>query len=115
MVKISRTVKAQGISAEYVLMIFVVIAAIITMTTYVRRTIQGRIRDADMLMVMRAAGASGNAVQIEYEPYYVNSVTAVQAGVKEEEKTVTAGRQKDINTDRRVNANSEQLAPKDAM
>ena len=75
MLKILRAKKGQGVSGEYVIILALVSMAILVMTTYVRRAIQGRYRDANRMVYMKAAATLGNAVQPEYEPYYVNTST----------------------------------------
>lgn len=72
--------KGQGVSAEYVIVITLVTASIGAMIVYVQRTLQGRMRDATILTAARAQESLGNAVLIEYEPYYVKTeMTADQA------------------------------------
>ncbi len=57
-------------TAEYALLISLVVAAVIAMQTYAQRAIQGRIRDAAQYMV-KGTNALGNTVQ--YEAYYQSS------------------------------------------
>ncbi len=57
-------------TAEYALLISLVVAAVIAMQTYAQRAIQGRIRDAAQYMV-KGTNALGNTVQ--YEAYYQES------------------------------------------
>lgn len=57
-------------TAEYALLIALVVAAVIAMQTYAQRAIQGRIRDAAKFMV-NGTSALGNTVQ--YEAYYHES------------------------------------------
>ena len=54
-------------TAEYALLIALVVAAVIAMQTYAQRAIQARIRGAAAYMVNQT-NALGNVVQ--YEPYY---------------------------------------------
>jgi hypothetical protein len=65
--------KGQGVSAEYVLLISVLAIAVTAMTIYVRRALQGRMHDAVNQAAVRSAGALGQDVLLQYEPYYVNS------------------------------------------
>jgi Flp pilus assembly pilin Flp len=67
--KLMRNKKAQQ-TAEYALLISLVVAAVIAMQTYAQRTIQGRIRDAAAFLT-NATSAIGNTVQ--YEPYYLET------------------------------------------
>ena len=57
-------------TAEYALLISLVVAAIIAMQTYAQRTIQARIRDASAHLTSETS-ALGNSVQ--YEPYYLET------------------------------------------
>ncbi len=101
--------KGQGVSGEYVLVIALVSIAIIAMTTYVRRTLQGRYRDANRAVYIKAAGVLGNAVQAEYEPYYVNTSADTEADAKSEEKAAAdGGVDKTDGSWRRVDSVSEQ-------
>ncbi len=57
-------------TAEYALLIALVVAAVIAMQTYAQRAIQARIRGAAQYMV-NGTSQLGNVVQ--YEPYYTES------------------------------------------
>jgi hypothetical protein len=101
--------KGQGVSGEYVVMAMLVIISITVMTTYVRRTLQGRYRDGSMEVVERAALALGNAVYYEYEPYYVNTTTDVDSATFAEQKDLGLGAQERTNvSDRKVTSTSIQ-------
>ena len=67
--KLMKNKKAQQ-TAEYALLISLVVAAIIAMQTYAQRTIQARIRDAAVHLVDRT-NALGTTAQ--YEPYYLET------------------------------------------
>lgn len=67
--KLMKNKKAQQ-TAEYALLISLVVAAVIAMQTYAQRTIQGRIRDAASYMSTQTS-ALGTTVQ--YEPYYLET------------------------------------------
>lgn len=67
--KLLKNKKAQQ-TAEYALLIALVVAAVIAMQTYAQRTIQGRIRDASMYLT-RQTSALGTTNQ--YEPYYLTT------------------------------------------
>ncbi len=64
--------KAQN-TAEYALLIALVVAGVIAMQTYAQRALQARIHDASVYMAGAASGGNviGNSTQ--YEPYYMNS------------------------------------------
>ena len=67
--KLMKNKKAQQ-TAEYALLISLVVAAIIAMQTYAQRTIQARIRDASASLTSKTSDL-GNTVQ--YEPYYLET------------------------------------------
>ena len=67
--KLMKNKKAQQ-TAEYALLIALVVAAIIAMQTYAQRTIQARIRDAAVQLVNRTQNF-GTTTQ--YEPYYLET------------------------------------------
>ena len=71
--KLNRNRKGQN-TAEYALLISLVVAAIIAMQTYAQRTLQARIRDASKYLV-NGTSPLGNTTQ--YEPYYLQSNYAV--------------------------------------
>ncbi len=61
--------KAQN-TAEYAILIALVIGGIVAMQTYAQRALQGRLRDASVKMRDETT-AIGDTLQ--YEPYYANS------------------------------------------
>jgi len=67
--KLLKNKKAQQ-TAEYALLISLVVAAVIAMQTYAQRTIQARIRDASAYLTTKTS-AMGKTNQ--YEPYYLDS------------------------------------------
>ncbi len=67
--KLIKNKKAQQ-TAEYALLISLVVAAIIAMQTFAQRTIQARIRDASGYLAKQTS-AMGQTNQ--YEPYYLKS------------------------------------------
>ena len=65
--------KAQN-TAEYALLIALVVAGVIAMQTYAQRAMQARVHDAAQYMATADSNAAiglGNSTQ--YEPYYLNS------------------------------------------
>jgi Flp pilus assembly pilin Flp len=67
--KLMKNKKAQQ-TAEYALLISLVVAAIIAMQTYAQRTIQARIRDASQHL---ATATSNLGTTVQYEPYYLET------------------------------------------
>lgn len=67
--KLIRNKRAQQ-TAEYALLISLVVAAVIAMQTYAQRSLQAKIRDASRFMT-RQSSVMGDTNQ--YEPYYLES------------------------------------------
>jgi flagellar assembly factor FliW len=67
--KLIKNKKAQN-TAEYAILISLVVAGIIAMQTYAQRALQSRVRDASKYLQTQTS-ALGNTVQ--YEPYYLSS------------------------------------------
>jgi len=74
--RLNRKTKGQS-TAEYAILIGLVIAAAVAMQIYVKRGLQGRVHDATLMMVGQTSCSTvgenyiGNSHQ--YEPYYVQS------------------------------------------
>jgi len=66
--------KAQS-TAEYVVVLGLIVAAVVAMQTYIKRGFQGRLKDA--VDYVDQGGQSGNVVTFngneQYEPYYLSS------------------------------------------
>jgi len=67
--KLIKNKKAQN-TAEYAILISLVVAGIIAMQTYAQRALQGRVRDASLFLVNATSNLGGTA---QYEPYYLTS------------------------------------------
>jgi len=72
--------RGQGVTVEYAVLFFIVIAAITAMSTYSKRAIQGRVRDARNYVVRQvepayANGRTNSQFYFEYEPYYTQTTT----------------------------------------
>lgn len=63
----------QIILSEWVLLAVIVMAALTIMSSYVRRAYQARIYDADVFMLSKAGNVFNNTIDLEYEPYYLNT------------------------------------------
>lgn len=61
--------KAQN-TAEYALLIALVVAGVIAMQTYAQRALQARVHDASTYMASQTNAIGSNQ---QYEPYYMNS------------------------------------------
>ena len=67
--KLIKNKKAQN-TAEYAILISLVVAGIIAMQTYAQRALQARVKDASGFMTDVDLGGSNTA---QYEPYYLTS------------------------------------------
>jgi hypothetical protein len=79
-------------TAEYVIVLGLIIAAIVAMQTYVKRGLQGRIKDT--VDFVDNAGQSTGVVQFtgsQYEPYYLSSDFASQRTSTEAEELLREG------------------------
>lgn len=75
-------------TAEYAILIGLIVAAAVAMQTYVKRGLQGRVRDAvDTL----AVGTSNLGTTGQYEPYYLESSFNVTSGSTVDESELAAG------------------------
>ena len=68
--KLIKNKKAQN-TAEYAILISLVVAGIIAMQTYAQRALQARVRDAGQHLAVQ--GAVGGNQTVQYEPYYLTS------------------------------------------
>lgn len=90
--KLIKNKKAQN-TAEYAILISLVVAGIIAMQTYAQRALQARVRDASTFLKNETT-ALGTAVQ--YEPYYLTTdydVTRDESTFKRLDNTLTGIRQ----------------------
>ena len=71
--KLRNRIKGQS-TAEYAILIALVVAAVIAMQTYAKRALQAKVRDATLFMVQQT-NELGSSVQ--YEPYYLETNFAV--------------------------------------
>jgi len=63
--------KAQN-TAEYALLIALVVAGIIAMQQYAQRALQARVRDASVYLA-NATSVNGMGNTVQYEPYYLQT------------------------------------------
>src|SRR3989338_8909653 len=73
MFKLLKNNKGQGFAAQYALTFFFVLAVVVAMTVYFKRTLQGRIRDATVYMANTVHTVYSGRVPVQYEPYYAES------------------------------------------
>jgi type IV secretory pathway VirB4 component len=98
---IRKSMKGQS-TAEYAIMLGLVIAAVVAMQIYVQRTIKGKVFDASNYLSV-AGNSLFNQATTQYEPYYLNTdyttetdsdltvsmTNAVMGGVRSDGKTET--------------------------
>ncbi len=83
MLKTLKNNTAQIIFGEYVLVLFLIVAAATGMTVYFKRAIQARIHDATVLTAQTVTTTVprnyyvGN-VYAQYEPYYLNTASGIE-------------------------------------
>ncbi len=96
--------KGQAILSEYVMIFFVVIAAVVAMTVFVQRSLEARVHDARNFMVdalvnsgacdtncLNATGAVGSQIPHEYEPYYAAMLSDVSHNQQENTGATASG------------------------
>ena len=124
-----RQKKGQAVFGEYVLLAVIVVAVVTAMTVYVRRALQGRVRDSIMSSAATArtpfsknGGVTFESytgvVHLQYEPYYANRASFIDQQ-SDSVRTLTAGGSsgiyhEDINDKMYIQTYSNQAPPKDA-
>lgn len=94
--KLIKNKKAQN-TAEYAILISLVVAGIIAMQTYAQRALQGRVRDASLYLQNQTANL-GNTVQ--YEPYYLTTNYVVSRDESETQRLSNTETRQEINSTR---------------
>ncbi|MEI8012177.1 MAG: hypothetical protein WCI27_06825 [Candidatus Omnitrophota bacterium] len=95
MLKGYKNKKAQN-TAEYAILIALVIGGVIAMQMYAQRTLQGRLRDSNVLF-RDSTNALGTTLQ--YEPYYTNKSETTE---KDATKIDTYAAQQDTTDTRKL-------------
>ena len=87
MLRILKSKRAQT-TAEYAILIGLVVAALVAMQIYVKRGLQGRMRGATDYLATQTTdiGTTG-----QYEPYYLSSSFDSARDTNESEATITGG------------------------
>lgn len=94
--KFVRSQKGQN-TAEYALLIALVVAGVIAMQTYAQRSLQARMRDASQYMTNQT-NAMGTMAQ--YEPYYLQSNYTITRDSEENKRLGTGLVAQDASTNR---------------
>lgn len=87
MLRILRTKKAQT-TAEYAILIGLVVAALVAMQTYVKRGLQGRVKDATDTFATQTTNLGSTT---QYEPYYLQQASNVASTSTAAETTTLGG------------------------
>ena len=84
--------KAQS-TAEYAVLLGLVIGAVVTMQVYVKRSLQAKVKDASDLLTLQTGDVSGKtlATTSQYEPYYLSREQRQTLDRDKTEKTVNVG------------------------
>ena len=103
--KLRYRIKGQS-TAEYAILIALVVAAVIAMQTYAKRALQGKVRDASLYLVDQTSNM-GNTIQ--YEPYYLHSEfqTTRDSATNVILDNQVSGQNSTINVERAVNGFQE--------
>lgn len=100
---------------EYAMTLAIVVMMVVTMTIFVKRLLQARMKDAHDFMMETARNSYGGVIDDEYEPYY--SISNSQMDQKINDSSVldrggtTGAFTKTYNEERTVNTISEQTPP----
>lgn len=111
----------QASIAQYIIVFFLAIGAIVAMTTFVQRILQARIRDAKIYMIdnVKTYGNVQGSMAYEYEPYYANIATTLDRNKNEELRLLGGGaagiHRKNISTQTMSDTASEQAPPQNAI
>lgn len=94
--KLMRNKKAQN-TAEYAILISLVVAGIIAMQTYAQRALQARVRDAGQYLAFQS-GTLGNTLQ--YEPYYLTTNYVVTRNESETQRLDSSTTRQEVDSTR---------------
>ena len=94
--KLMKNKKAQN-TAEYAILISLVVAGIIAMQTYAQRALQARVRGAGQFLAEQTSDL-GNTVQ--YEPYYLTTNYTVTRNESETQRLDSSTTQQEVDSTR---------------
>ncbi|MFA4854748.1 MAG: hypothetical protein WC616_05315 [Candidatus Omnitrophota bacterium] len=101
--------KAQS-TAEYVIVLGLIVAAVIAMQTYVKRGFQGRVKDAVDYVDQGGSGASAvNFATKQYEPYYLQSTFSNERSSEDTEALAEGGAVSRTSTETSQRAGSQTI------
>ena len=109
LIKLIRMRKAQS-TAEYAILFGVIIAAVVGMQTYVKRSLSARMKDTSDALTSVTGDVSGEGNDLkttwQYEPYYSSSFSKVKTTKDISERKVMAGGNATTSSENRYNAKS---------
>jgi Flp pilus assembly pilin Flp len=108
--KLIKNKKAQN-TAEYAILISLVVAGIIAMQTYAQRALQARVRDAAQYL---STQTNGLGTTVQYEPYYLDTDYNIIRDDTETERLDTNLIRKEMTGDRIREAGGRQISAYDA-
>lgn len=85
--------KSQSI-VEYAMILAVAVSAIVGMQVYVRRGLQGRLRDSSDFLVEKINKEAGSSYANQYEPYYRDTEKKIIQSSTVSHKMFDGGRQR---------------------
>ena len=110
--------RGQANMNEYAVIFFLVVGAVMALSTFAQRGFQARIRDATLHMINMAEEGHGDYVQPQYEVYYQNVNAEVRRASYQRSQLLAGGETgyylKNINQGTSVNSVSLQEPPRNA-
>ncbi len=125
MIRILKEIKGQSIAGEYALLFSLVVAVVIAMGVFIKRSIQARWFDTRDYIVLSANayvdGYYNGPLYYEYEPYYTNTTTDTKRAEIVEQRLLASHSGHPVGISRRIEdmhvdmfTNSITAPPKDA-
>ena len=94
-------------TAEYALLIALVVAGVVAMQTYAQRSLQARVRDASAYLTNQPFNAEDNTTTKQYEPYYTQSSYQVNRDTESNKRLAEGTTAYDANTQRTRTGNEQ--------
>ncbi len=109
--------RAQATLTEYMVMIFIVVGVMTSMSTFIKRALQGRIYDARNFSVNlikeQTEGKYDGPIYYAYEPYYANSSSLIDSKESTTSKLYRGGNSiREFDSDIITTTQSETAPPK---
>lgn len=109
--------RAQATLTEYMVMIFIVVGVMTSMSAFIKRALQGRIYDARNFSVNlikeQTEGKYDGPIYYAYEPYYANSTSFIDSKEATTSKLLRGGNSiREFDSDIITTTQSETAPPK---